>query len=192
VENSQATFETYDGVKLVLGGGRVVECAPLSVAEATRLLRQLTPEEGDPDHASFIAEFPERLGIMDELLVDLVEVEGVGGEPLELGELTLRDGFDMATLWGVSVAPPDIDAEASAKAQLRVLDEFPATFGLPTDLPAAEVFAVARRLTEAIYLRIYGLASRFSESLTGRPTGQVIDVNRLSSSSSAPPRASTT
>jgi hypothetical protein len=192
VENSQATFEAYDGVKLVLGGGRVVECAPLSVAEATRLLRQLTPEEGDPDHASFIAEFPERLGIMDELLADLVEVEGVGGEPLELGELTLRDGFDMATLWGVSVAPPDIDAEASAKAQLRVLDEFPATFGLAVDLPAAEVFAVARRLTEAIYLRIYGLAARFSESLTGRPTGQVIDVNRLSSSSSAPPRASTT
>jgi hypothetical protein len=98
----------------------------------------------------------------------------------------------MATLWGVSVAPPDIDAEASAKAQLRVLDEFPATFGLATDLPAAEVFAVARRLTEAIYLRIYGLAARFSESLTGRPTGQVIDANRLSSSSSAPLRASTT
>lgn len=168
MDRSQATYEAYDGVELQLLNGRVVRCDALTVAEAVHYLRLLASIGEDPDaHDTLMSEFPERIGILDVQLADIgLEVEGI-----ELGDLTLKDGFEMVGI--LATALGDAFSVESSKAKVRVLDEFPVTFGVE-GLKPPEVFTLARTFAERLYLLIYGLAQDFCQHLTLSPGVKVM------------------
>ena len=167
---NEATFEAYDGVELRLLNGRVVRCASLTVAEAVRYLRVLSLVETDPTaHERFIGEFPGRLGIEGERLVDLgLEVDGFA-----FGDLTYSAAVELVALQVAGAWATDV--RARSRAQCEFLDRFPAAVGLAPTSPA-QVMAEGRRFTDAIYLMIYGLAEDFCSHLISAPGSQVLEV----------------
>lgn len=186
VDRNQATFEAFDGVEIRLLNGRVVRSSALTVAEAVHYLRLIERVDADDLTAvtEFVAEFPQRVGIQDEKLADLgLEVSGPGAVPLSFGDLTVKDGLSLASLYAQSIQ----DGPRAPKAQIRVLDEFPATFGLDAAVLApSDVFDVARGFTEALYLHIYGLARDFCRHLTTSPRVKVMELRAAGSWSSTP------
>ena len=182
MDKNRATFEAYDGVELRLLNGRVVRCPALTVAEAAHFLRMgARVEDGDYSGVDeFVAAFPVRIGVLKERLVDLgLVVEGPAG-PLAFGDLTLEDGLALARLYGEAVA--DAKDARSSKAKVRVLDEWPATFGFTAGTPG-EVFQVARSFAEALYLHVYGLAKDFLDHLTLSPGVRVMTLRATDYSS---------
>lgn len=175
MDRDRATYEAYDGVRLELLNGAVAECAPLTVKEAVHFLRVLegfkarTPGAFD----ALMSEFPARVGLTEQRLADIgLEVEDQSGNPLEFGDLTYADAVKIAEK--VAAACYDPDPAAMSRAQIDVLDEIPGTLGV--EGPAADVFAVARRFTEAFYLLIYGMARDFCGHLTASPPVKVYSL----------------
>lgn len=177
----EATYRTLEDIELRLLNGRVVYTPALSIAEAKRLLRSLTEIGENPAaHVEIIQTFPQRTGLTDERLVDLgFEVEG-----LEFGELTLGDALAMAEIYGTAAA--DAYAAESSRAKVRVLDEFPVTFGLDAERSTpAEVFGLARTFVETLYLLVYGLAQDFSRALTASPPVRALELRAPSQSATS-------
>jgi hypothetical protein len=146
-ENS-AAYAAYDSTEIELPSGRVVRCPSLTVAEGVRYCRLF--DRGAVDvagHAKFFAEFPKRVGILDERLVDLgVQVEGLAfGEMLFCEAVALVQGVDRAA------RAPDVAVAA------RLLDKFRCAVGLPETEPEA-VFAAAERFVVALYRCVYAIA----------------------------------
>lgn len=181
---SDATYEAYDGVELRFLNGCVVKCAPLTVAEAVRYLRLFGQVEVEPTaHAAFVAEFPVRIGITQERLVDLgLEVEGC-----TFGDLTYEGARQLVALQ-VAAAWAD-DVRMRSRAQGEFLTRFPLAVGLTGATPA-EVFNVGRRFTEAMYRMIYGLAEDFCTHLISAPGVQVLVVTGTDEGSSSVTRSS--
>lgn len=181
MENSEATYEAFDGVELHLRNGRIVRSDPLTVQEAVRYLRLLTKLADDATcHEEFIDTFPARIGLLDVPLADLgLEVDGVVG----YGTLDVQGAISLAGL--VTTAAGPTFERATANAQAKILDEFPETLGV--DGTAVEVFAVARAFTQALYEKLYGMARDFLAHLTHGPKGQVLQMV-----APAPPQGSTT
>ena len=188
----RATFEAFDGVELRFLGGVVRKCAALTVAEAAHYLRlEARVNEGDlAAMRQFAAEFPDRIGMLDVRLTDTgLEVVGPGGAPLSFGDLTVADGLELSEIVAEAVGRD----RRAPKAQVRILDEFPATFGLDArTLTPADVFEVARAFTEALYLHIYGLAKDFYGHLSRSPRVEVMTMTRAPAGSSFSMQASTT
>lgn len=184
----QATYEAYDGVRITLLDGTVVECEPLTVAEAVRFLRQLRDvRSSEPGaHEAFTSEFPARIGITGESLTALgLEVEHPSGGSLDLAGLTYSDAVDICEQ--IAVASWHDDVRVRSDAQIAVLDEFPSRFGLD-GLSPPELFAVGQSFAKEFYLLIYGLAQDFCSHLTASPPVRNLELR----APSRPKRASTT
>ena len=189
MDRSQATFEAYDGVELRLLNERVVQCPPLTVAEAVRYLRMLSRVSEDfGAHYAFMAEFPERIGIAEIPLGDLgfVMPSPVAGAPdLDGNGLTVT----------ASLALLEVLAKAEQGDQDAIadfFDRFPPAIGVePADLsPPAQVFECGRVFAEHAYTLIYGLASDFLTHLTTSPRGQVMMIARAGTTTPAAPTKS--
>lgn len=179
----ETTYRVGDGVEIRLLNDRVVHAPDLSVAEARNVLRTLVGIAEDPashaaQHTEFVRAFPERILIADERLVDVgFRFEAADGDEIDFGDLTVSDALDMVAVLGDAMGDPY--ALDTATAQVRVLDEFPVTLGLPPDMRADAVFALARGLTEALYRMIYGLAADFSAALTASPPVRTVWVRAM-------------
>lgn len=194
MDRNQATYEAYDGVVLTLLNDRTVQVPALTVEEATRLLRlSAAVEEGEPaDVEGFIGSFPARSGLLGERLEDL-RVIRVGARPpralavdepwadrLKFGNLTLEDGLEIARLYLQATGGAWI--AAAARAQIRILEELPSTFGLEAPT-RAETLECARAFAHALYRHIYGLAQDFCEHPVPGPTTAVTRARARRSSS---------
>lgn len=187
MERDEATYRAYDGVRLELFNDAVVECPPLTVAEAVHFLRALKDVRDDRPgaHEAFMGEFPERIGITDQRLADLgLVVKGADGSVLDLGDLTYSDA--VALCEQIAVASWSDDVVARSEAQIAVLDEWPATFGITEQAPP-QVFETARTFAKEFYLLIYGLAQDFCSHLTASPPVKVLTLR-----ASSPMKGSTT
>lgn len=180
MENDQATFEAFDGVELRLLNGRTVRCPALTIREAARYLRVLGRLKKEPaQHDVFMAEFPERIGLLEVPLADLgLAVALPDGSQVKFGLLTVADAFAMLEVLGTALADPF--AEESSLAKIRVLDEFPVTLGVELKEPY-EVFALGRAFAESFYLMIYGLAADFLVHLTASPPVKVFEIRAMRS-----------
>lgn len=169
MENSDATFEAFDGVELRLLNGRVVRCDALTVREAVRYLRMLSKIAEDPTaHDGFLHEFSVRVGLLEVQLCDLgLTVEGVN-----VGALTVAQGLDLADV--VTAAAGPTYAKATAEAQVRILDEFPGALGISGS--TEDVFAGARAFVQALYEKLYGMARDFSGHLAVSPPVKVFEM----------------
>lgn len=199
----EATYRTLEGdVELRLLNGRVVHTPALSIREAKELLALLEgaaaavraigadeePRRADIDaFMEVVNDFPKRTGLLDERVIDLgFELEGPDGELVDLGALRLHDALAMARLYGVSIADPF--AIEGSQAKVRVLDEFPAAFGLDPDAhEPATVYEMARAFTEELYELIYGLARDFSGTLTASPPVRVLELRAPTETENLPP-----
>lgn len=198
MDRSQATYEAFDGVELRLLNGRVVRCSALTVKEAVHYLRLLSlikeaaESEGDDDvalvaaagaHDDLVSGFPDRIGILEERLVDLgLEVEGPDGALL-FGDLTLKDAFEMVGI--LATALSDAYSAESSKAKVRILDELPLTLGVD-GLGPAEVFALGRTFGKGLYLLVYDLAEDFCQHLTLSPRVKVMELRAATVPSPTP------
>lgn len=177
---SQAAFESYDGVRLRLETGYVIETKPFTVSEAVHFLRLIDGATEDPSrHTQFFDEFPARMGITGAKLADL----GLVVPPLDMGDLKYPAAVAFEQM--LADATLEMDLRARSKAQLRFLETFPKAFGesFPECTPA-EVFALGQRFVQAFYLLIYGLAQGFCYHLIPGP-GNRVETARASSSTSA-------
>lgn len=204
VSRDQATLDSYDGVELRFLNGVVRKCKPFTVAEAAHYFRlEARIRDGELAAApAFAAEFVERVGMLDVRLADIgLEVEG---HVLEFGGLSVADGIALAD---IVADAQGADLRKAPRAQVRILDEVPAMFGLavpqmrplvrrgwwarvlrrrprivatrPVGGPEpGEVFEIARAFTEALYLHIYGLAKDFCGHLSRSPRAKVMTLTR--------------
>lgn len=165
---SQATFEAYDGVRLRLATGYVIETRPFTVAEAVHFLRLIDEATEQPGaHSRFFAEFPERMGITTAKLADLgLEVPG-----LSVGDLKYPAAAALENLLADATGAENLSVRS--KAQRRFLEAFTQAFGLADDMRPADVFALGHKFVEAFYLLIYGLARGFCYHLIPGPGNQV-------------------
>lgn len=180
-EHSQATFESYDGVRLRLETGYVIETKPFTVTEAVHFLRMIDGATEDPSrHTQFFDEFPARMGITGAKLAEL----GLAVLPLDMGELRFPEAIAFEKM--LADATLEMDLRARSKAQLQFLETFPKAFGesFPECSPA-EVFELGQKFIEAFYLLIYGLAQSFCYHLIPGPGNRVETTGARSSTSAS-------
>lgn len=176
-----ATYEAYDGVELRLLNGCVVRCPALTVREAVRYLRLLSRAREDAEaNAAFLAEFPGRMNLEVQRLVDL----GVAVEGADLGELRYKDGVRLAKVLALASYHPDV--RKRSKAQVAFLRLLPKKLGLdPDSLQPHEVMELGRRLVDDMYETMYGLAEDFCSHLTSSPPVKVMTLRRAQTVSSS-------
>ncbi len=84
MDRSQATYDSYEAVRVELPNGQTLECRPLTVKEGVHFLRLLSEaENSDPDAQwTFLEEFPTLVGVEDVVMTPV--------EVFELGRRFLR------------------------------------------------------------------------------------------------------
>ena len=174
MERSEATYQSYGGVKFTLDGGYVVRCGVLTVAEALRFLEMMESVESDFSvHYQFMQEFPCRLGLAEESLAALgVTLDGPSG-PVALEDVTVRQATGLGRLLG--------DAErGDPNAQYDYLDRLPSVLAIEPDrLSPFETFELGRTLDQQVYSLMYGIARDFWPHLIGSPTTKVMTMRAM-------------
>lgn len=187
----RSAFESFDGVEIRLLGGEVVRCPAFTVSDAAHFIRLLAQSaDGDSEViVSFVEQFIERVALGGAKLTELGFELDHEGEPVGLGDLTYDDGRALCELLRTACWAEDI--KARSVAQVRWLDEAPATFGLDLTEPE-EVFAFGRDFCQAFYLHIYGLAEGFCSRLAETPKATTWRVLGPEPTTTKPPSTSAT
>lgn len=180
MDRSRATYEAYDGVKLHLPSGRVVECEALTVQEAVRFLRMLEVSEDLDAREAFETGFVERIGIGDELLADFAQVD------VDVGAMTVAEGFRVAQPWLRGALAPETAGGARALAGL--FETAADVLGVAPDADAADALEVIRRFSRQFYAMLYGLAQDFWALLAARPKARELVIHRAYVASTFDPR----
>lgn len=178
-------YRVGDGVTIRLLDGETVHAKALTVSEALdvqRALVGLTSASVD-EHTAFCRSFAPRIGVADVALSNLgFRLAPEDGDEIDLHDLTVSDALYMVELLGAALEGALVDpfAERTARAQVRVLDEFPKRLGLePRALSTDQYFALARTFRDALYRMIYGLAQGFYSALIARPPIRALTVRAV-------------